>query len=97
MKSCNSCKHHSKKSRPTIVGVADGEMELIEEDDELLELVFSCRHPDVRNGDSCAIGLEAAAKLASKCPYYVEGRAAGVLSERMQKMIDASAARAGRE
>jgi len=93
-KSCAGCKHHSKISRPTIKGVADGEMELIEEDDEVLELVFSCRHPDVQNGESCAVGLEAAVKLGSACAYFTAGQSKP-LNEQLQRMLDASNSRHG--
>lgn len=45
-KGCHTCRYHSKDERRKALAVGDGELELVEFDDDL-QIVFLCRHPSL--------------------------------------------------
>lgn len=58
-RSCADCRYHAKQYRRRALGVADGDLELVEFDDEP-QVVYICKHPeqidrDMGKGDGCAL------------------------------------------
>jgi hypothetical protein len=59
---CAGCRHHTKVTRPVVLGLDDEdqvgmEMESIAVDDERIENVYFCQHPDGR-GREVGVGEE---------------------------------------
>jgi hypothetical protein len=71
---CANCRHHSSKQRAKVVGVADGEMEIVEVDDTDIETVYFCQHPQGAKGNEVGIGPEAGAG----CSLYELGTKRGL-------------------
>lgn len=90
--SCASCKHHSHTRRARIVGVFDGDLEMIEEDDETLEDVYFCTHPE-KSTDLAAVGPEQAETRAKNCSLFTIGRRS-TLSPELERLLAQSAERA---
>lgn len=90
--SCAACKHHSHTQRPRVVGVFDGDLEMIEEDDETLEDVYLCAHSE-KTTDLAAIGQEQAEQRARSCSLFTLGRRSS-LSPELERLLAQSAERA---
>lgn len=76
-KGCISCRFHSKSERRKALGVGDGDLELVEFDDEP-QVVLICRHD--QNGGNKEMGLPDTSPGAS-CELYEAGGKRGVSPE----------------
>jgi hypothetical protein len=85
MKGCADCKHHSTAQRRRALGVADGDLELVEYADEPAT-VYLCRHPSRAKSDRpIEMGL-AEHSPGVDCMDFEEGTKKG-LSPELEKLL----------
>ena len=89
--SCARCRYHTHKQQPRVVGVFDGDLEMIEEDDTVLEDVYGCAHP--QGTKSIAIGNEQAEIQARDCSHFDVG-SKSKLSADLERLLAQRAQRA---
>lgn len=67
--SCSQCRYHSKEFRLKILGVADGDLELMSEHETEKDAVYTCRKPDYKR---CGLETGLNEEAGVGCPEFVE-------------------------
>lgn len=83
---CSTCRHHSKHTRPKIIGVGDADLEMIEEDETETQNDYTCQHPK-QAGRFQGTGDDTGAN----CLLWEAGRKG--IDEQTAKMLAAAEAR----